>query len=136
MESVKTFIKFIAVPNTKEIGLVIAEDAAELGDFEKTLKKNGFSEVGNAKALFAGIAQGGKFYSVIGGDLPKDLYDMLAQYETGQVELFNQSDMTSDAITPDYKNLSVMFLVAEKTFKGLPGAQREMLLSIGPVYRS
>lgn len=136
MESTKTFIKFIAVPSIKEVGLVIAEDTAELKNFEKTLAKDGFSEVGNAKSLFEGIARGGKFYSIIGGDLPKDLYDILAQYETGQVEFFNQSDMTSDAITPEYENLSVMFLVTEKMFKGLPDTQRQLLASIGPVYRS
>ncbi|OGH80564.1 MAG: hypothetical protein A3I29_03920 [Candidatus Magasanikbacteria bacterium RIFCSPLOWO2_02_FULL_44_11] len=93
----KNFLQTISAD--REVSLLIASDAKGLKAYEKSLAKEGFTGAASAAALMQTLNNSGKHYLVV-RQFTKEIYDIIVQFPTGQVELFDSSVMRSFIATP------------------------------------
>ena len=125
--------EFLAVmAGSKEIGLVIAKDNKELESFAQAMDDMDFKHVEEISDL----VKFPKTYITVREDMDKNVYDFAVQYPTGQVEIFDKELMRSQTFSPDYKNLSLVFLVAKDDLNKLKTKGFELLSCVGPAYQS
>jgi hypothetical protein len=116
---------------SKEVGLVIAKDKAELSNLAKELLNIGFKQSKNVADLFKTL----KTYFVVGDDMDKDVYDFVAQYSTGQVEIFDIKLMHTQTFFPDYKKSAVVMLVEKEGLNKIRKNGFDILSVVGPVFQ-
>jgi len=125
--------EFLAVmAGSKEIGLAIAKDNKELESFAQAMDDMDFKHVEEISDL----VKFPKTYLTVREDMDKNVYDFAVQYPTGQVEIFDKELMRSQTFSPDYKNLSLVFLVAKDDLNKLKTKGFELLSCVGPAYQS
>lgn len=125
--------EFLAVmAGSKEIGLAIAKDNKELESFAQAMDDMDFKHVEEISDL----VKFPKTYLTVREDMDKNVYDFAVQYPTGQVEIFDKELMRSQTFSPDYKNLSLVFLVAKDDLNKLQTKGFELLSCVGPAYQS
>ena len=83
------FLKYAS--SQKEVSLALAKDETELAEFIKALETHQFRQAVDYSDLFKHITQPGKVFVVVKDSLPKDMYDFIVQYPTGQVEIYDGS---------------------------------------------
>ena len=132
---------FVTMPGSKEVGLVIAKNEAELNDFAGIAAKEGFRQSKSASELLTILGKSAvgkiqKMYIIIQENIGKDLYDFVVQYPTGQVEIFDKKLMRSQTFTPDYGNSAVVLLVAKDDLNKLQAQGFNLFASIGLAYQS
>lgn len=129
--------KFLQVASgSGEVALVIAENEAELQEFQQAFKKTGFIKVDRTSELLNRMDQPGKLLFTLNGIINKNVYDFLMQYSTGQVEIFDSSKMQSRITTPDYKNLSVVVLVTKLNLVVLETQGYGIRMNAGVAYQT
>ncbi len=116
----------------KDVGLVLARDESEMGGFIKFFEDSGFQTSKNVFDFF-GFQ---KMYLVLDENLPKDLYDFVAQYPTGQVEIFDKEKNESKVFSPDYQSQVLVLVATESVLAKLKERSFEIIDKVGPVYRS
>ena len=117
---------------SREVGLVIAKNEAEISSFAKAIDRFGFERSKNVADLF----KSPKVYFVAGGNLDKEIYDFIVQYPTGQIEIFDKQLMQSQTLSPDYKNSAVVLLVDRDNLNKIQGKGFDLLSSTGPAFQS
>ncbi len=128
--SIEEFL--LLMTGSKEVGLVIAKNRTEYEKFAKTLSSFGFDKSEN----IADILKTQKTYFTIDQNTEKDAYDFIAQYPTGQIEIFDKKNMQSQTFSPDYKNSAVVLLVDQDNLNKLQAKGFDFLSASGPAYRS
>jgi len=117
---------------SKEMGLIIAKDSSELDGFAKSLDGMGFKRSERVSGLF----NLQKSYLIINEGVVKDVYDFAVQYPSGQVEIFDKEQMRSQAFSPDYDKLNLVFLVVKDDLNILRTKGFDLLSCVGPAYQS
>lgn len=128
------FLKFTS--SQKEISLVIAKDKTELAELTKKLEEYGFKQVVDTSDLFKQIIQPLKSFFLVKNNLPKDMYDFMVQYPTGQVEIYDKFNLKSQTVIPIYKDVSVIFLITKETLKKTQESGFRILEQVGITYQS
>jgi len=129
----KEFLDFLKVAfGQKEVGLIVAKDRDQLSDFSGAMEGEGFKLQTNISDLF----NSPKTYLSIAENMSKDFYDFLVQYPTGQVEIFDKTEMKSKTFSPDYANGGVIFLVLKEDLNKLQSKGWDILAHSGPAYQS
>lgn len=129
----KSIEEFLSVMHGgKEIGIVIAQNEAELSNFAKTLERFDFKRSENIPDLL----KFPKTYLVAEQNIDKDTYDFIVQYPTGQVEIFNKNLMQSQTFSPDYKNSAVVLLVDKNNLNKIQEKGFDLLGIAGPAFQS
>lgn len=128
------FLNFTS--SQKEISLVIAKDKVELSNFVKKLKNEGFNQTPEALDLFKYITKPAKVFFVIQKILSKDIYDFMIQYPTGQIEIYNKSNLKSQTVIPIYKDVSIIFIITKETLKKTQEFGFRILEQVGITYQS
>lgn len=116
---------------SKEVGMVIAKNEAEISSFAKAMDGLDFKRSENIADLF----QSPKTYFVVDGNLDKDVYDFIVQYPTGQVEIFDKKLMQSQTLSPDYKNSAIVLLVDKDNLNKIQEKGFDLLSSTGPAFQ-
>jgi len=113
-KSFRDFLKY--TPSQKEVSLVIAKDKTELRDLIKKLEKDGFRQAADVLDLFKRVVKpSSKIFFITEESLPKDMYDFMIQYPTGQIEIYDKSNLKSKLAVPVYDKVSVIFVVTKKS---------------------
>ena len=129
----KSIEEFLSVmQGGKEVGIIIAQDEAELSSFARALDRFDFKRAENIFDLL----KFSKTYLVAGQDMDKGAYDFIVQYPTGQVEIFNKELMQSQTLTPDYKNSAIVLLVDKSNLNKIQEKGFDLLAVAGPAFQS
>lgn len=128
------FLKYI--PSQKEVSLVIARDESELSELTKTLEEQGFRQAVDASDLFKHITQPAKVFFIAKDSLPKDMYDFIVQYPTGQVEIYDKFNLRSQTEIPKYRDISVIFVITRDVLRKAQESGFQVLEQVGMTYQS
>lgn len=128
--SIEEFLSVMV--GSKEVGLVIAQNEAELSSLAKALERFDFKRSENISDLF----KSPKTYLVADENIDKDVYDFIVQYSTGQVEIFNKKLMQSQTLSPDYKNSAVVLLVDKSNLNKIQEKGFDLLGVAGPAFQA
>lgn len=120
----------------KEISLAIAKNDQELNQFEETLHQSGFKKAYEVAEILNGIKEDSKVYYFIDEKFPKALYDLIVQYPTGQVEIFDLRSMKSTVVTPSYTKSAIILLVTKDTLSYFQSKGQSILEYVGMAYQS
>lgn len=126
----------ICTLSQKEVSLVIAKDGPELKKFIEMLEIGGFRQTIDSVELFKYIETPSKVFFIIHDKLPKDIYDFITQYPTGQIEIFDKQILKSKIATPVYDGVSVIFLITKPSLKHVQEAGFQILNQVGVTYQS
>lgn len=127
--SIEEFLSVLM--GSREVGLVIAKNEAEISSFAKAMDRFDFKRSENIADLF----KFPKTYFVVDGNLDKDVYDFIVQYSTGQVEIFDKKLMQSLTLSPDYKNSAIVLLVDKDNLNKIQEKGFDLLSSTGPAFQ-
>jgi hypothetical protein len=133
-----TFDDFLKLtPSQKEVSLAIAKDHDELAVFVKNLEGQGFRQVVDTSDLFKYVFHpSSKVFFVVKESLPKDMYDFIVQYPTGQVEIYDDFNLKSKLAVPAYDKISVIFLITREGLKKNQELGFQILDQVGLTYQS
>lgn len=132
-----SFIDFLKLTiSQKEVSLVIAQDEKELKSFQKILNTNNFNEAKDVNQIMERVKQPAKTYFIVTPNLPKDAYDFLIQYPTGQVEIFNPASMKFDIMYPNYQNSVVIFIITKENLASLERQGFNIKMGAGLAYQN
>jgi hypothetical protein len=120
----------------KDISLVIAKDDQELGHFQQKLDNAGFKQVHEVPEILHNIHQNSKVYYCIEDKFPKSLYDLIIQYPTGQVEIFDVHSMKSTVVDPNYEKSSIILLCTKDNLSYFQSKGYQVLEHVGIAYQS
>ena len=127
----KNLEDFLSVVNgSKEVGLAIARNKTELAHLGKAMKDFGLKRSENVRDLFTFS----KTYFVADVQMDKAVYDFVAQYPTGQVEIFDQELMRSRSISPDYMDRTIVLLIERGDLNKLQTRGLNLLSVAGPAF--
>lgn len=132
-ESTQEFKAFLkASSGQKEVGLAIAQDRDEISEFSSIMEKEGLERSDNALDLLSKS----RTYLSINENMSKEAYDFLVQYPTGQVEIFDSTEMKSKSVSPNYENGCIIFLVIKEDISKLREKGWDILANAGLAYQS
>lgn len=77
-----------------------------------------------------------KIYFCIEENFPKALYDLVIQYPTGQVEIFDFHSMKSTVVSPNYDKSSIILLVTKDNLSYFQNKGYSILEHVGIAYQS
>jgi len=122
--------KFLEMTNgSAELCLMIAQDEQELVSVEKEVSDAGFQKTKNIREIFNAIKNGTKIYFTLGEALGNNVYNILAQYPTGQVTANDgQKNLVAN---PDYKNGSVLILITKENLEKIEKSEKSLLRIAG-----
>jgi hypothetical protein len=108
---------------------MIAQDDQELATVEKEVSDAGFQKTKNIREIFNAIKNGTKIYFTLGEALGNNIYNILAQYPTGQVTANDgQKNLVAN---PDYKNGSVLILITKENLEKIEKSEKSLLRIAG-----
>jgi hypothetical protein len=138
MSTQKSFTDFLKhTLSRKEISLAIAKDDVEFQELIKNLEENGFRQAIDASDLFKHITNpSSKIFFAAKESLPKDMYDFIIQYPTGQIEIYDQFNLKSKLVIPVYDRVSVVFLITKEALKKSQELGLQILGQVGIAYQS
>ncbi|KKP43634.1 MAG: hypothetical protein A3C58_00855 [Candidatus Staskawiczbacteria bacterium RIFCSPHIGHO2_02_FULL_34_10] len=119
------------VVGQKEVGLAIAKNEAELSLMQKKLKNDGFCKVETVSDIF----KSPKVFFVVKETMDKDFYDVMVQYPSGQVEIFDKQVMRQQIFLPDYDNSAVICIVEINSLNTLKKRGFNLLSIVGPAFQ-
>ncbi len=94
---------------------MVAKTDKELGKLRPTLSSAEYTEVEGPRALSAGLKEAGKLYIVLTEENAKELYDIVIQYPTGQINYFDNEDRKMIWIEPAYVDSALIVLATVDT---------------------
>lgn len=122
--------KFLEMTNSStEPCLMIAQNEQELATIENEVSDFGFQKTKNIKEIVNAIKSGNKIYFTLDDTLESDVYNILAQYPTGQVITYDgQQNIVAN---PDYKKGSVLILITKENLEKIEKSEKSLLRIIG-----
>lgn len=133
----KKFQDFIKYSDSqKEVGLVVAGDIRALDSLKTSLLTSGYKEAKRVDEILKSIKNNSKILYVIEDSLPKSLYDLIAQYPTGQVEVFDYEKMKSTIAVPEYQGSSIVVLITKENLIHFQKKGYRVLEHTGLTYQS
>jgi hypothetical protein len=126
----KEIRKFLELTNgSTELCLMIAQNEQELADIEQEAADFGFQKSKGIREIFNSIKNGSKIYFVLGDTLGNNIYNILAQYPTGQVTAYDgQNNLVAN---PDYKKGSVLILITKENLEKIEKSEKSLLRIAG-----
>lgn len=133
----QSFTKFIEYSIfQKEVCLVIVKTKEELKRLQRNLQRSKFKKAKTPLELLEKVESQVKTYFVVESNLDKQLYDLILQYPTGQIELFDQENMQSRVVVPDYKDSSVILLITKGALRKAQKKGFNVLAIVGLTYQA
>lgn len=128
-----SFIPF-AAPQ-KDFSLLIASHTPQQETLEKILLSLGFMKADKALTLFRSIREATPAYIVLDKSNAKDIYDLAAQYPTGQVSILNKEYPEIVWTSPDYREGAVIILCTKKMVEEVASLGLDMRMVTGIAFQ-
>lgn len=120
----------------KEISLVIAKNDQEIRAFQHELDSAEYKKAENVQEILHSMHGGSKVYFLVEDSFPKALYDLIIQYPTGQVEIFDVHSMKSTVVNPNYEKSSIILLSTKDNLSYFQKKGYSVLEHVGMTYQS
>lgn len=120
----------------KEVSLVVAKDEAELKELVNVLENQGFKLARNTLDFLDFIDSPLKVFFTVQDTLPKDFYDFIVQYPTGQVEIYDKDKLKSKIVSPNYDIASIILVITKEALKKSQKSGFEIREQVGITYQS
>ena len=122
--------KFLKLTNgSQETCLIIAENNKDFVAIEKEVSNFGFKESQNIREIFNSIRDGKKTYFALNDSIGNNIYNILAQYPTGQVTAYDGQDNL--VANPNYKKGSVLILITKENLEKIEQSEKSLLKIAG-----
>ncbi len=137
MKNSKTLELFLSRANSqKEPVFIIAENNKEVKECQIIVEEAGYKQAKTVKDLMKESKTINKKYIVVqDSDNLKDIYDFTVQYPTGQVEIYDKKNLTTDVLNSNYKNTSFLFLAIKCTLFASREKGYNILSQAGLIYQ-
>jgi hypothetical protein len=109
-DTLEEFLSHV-VPS-KEASLCITTDEVNIAATEMSLRSSGFSGATTPLELFYGIKNGERMYLVLTETNAKQIYDLILQYPTGEINFFDREKMETLRTSPNYEHTAVIVLAS------------------------
>ncbi len=127
--------KFLEMTNGSiEPCLMITKDESELTAIENEVNNFGFKKTRDAEEIFNGIKSGNKIYFIFDKTFENDLYNILTQYSTGQINIYDGQE--NFVTSPDYKKGSVLILITKVNLEKIEASQMSLLRIVGLTWQN
>ncbi len=131
------FSDFISrTPSQREVSLIVAKDDQELNSFQSVLQRQGFRQAVGVYQLLTNITFPSNVFCIVNSSLPKDVYDFIVQYPTGQIEMFDKDRMAEKVTKPSYEDVSVVFIITKENLSNIQKGNYRLLENVGMTYQN
>lgn len=130
----KDIEKFLELATSaKEASLIVAENEKELEKLEQKVSDSGFRKTQNVREIWSAVKNGEKNYFILKDGLGNNIYNILAQYPTGQINAYDgQKNMVAN---PNYQTGAVLILVTEENLSKIEKGEKSLLNLVGLTWR-
>lgn len=123
-------------PSQREVSLIVAKDDQELTTFQTILQNRGFRQTVGVHQLLTNITFPSKVFCIVNSSLPKEVYDFIVQYPTGQIEMFDKDRMIGKVTKPSYEDVSVVFILTKENLSNVQKNGYRLLENVGITYQN
>lgn len=126
--------KFLQLATSaKEVSLMVAKDEKELEKLEQEVSDFGFRKTQNIREIFNAVRDGEKTYFILKDELGNNIYNILAQYPTGQINAYDgQKNLVAN---PNYQAGAVLVLITEENLNKIEKGEKSLLNVVGLTWR-
>lgn len=136
MKEIKKFDEFLNYTlGQKEVSLAVINNLEEFDQLNTLLQEKGFIKAINELDFFNSIRDESNTFFLATDGLPKKIYDIIVQFPTGQIEIFDDSKMETQVIKPDRAKMSVLILLTESGLKEIEKSGYFIIDKVGLTYR-
>ncbi len=132
-DTLKDFLQ--KINSQKEVSLIIAKDS-EFEEIVKTLRSFKFKDVTGIPDLLKKIEKPSKIFLCLKKVFPKEVYDFITQYPTGQIEIYDNHNTEPYVATPIYKGVSIVIVTDPSALDSAKDLGFSVLNTVGLIYRS
>jgi hypothetical protein len=126
------FHDFIStVSESREVGLIIAENIEERDNYSRLLEMNGLGKLSSV-LKYKNVGHG--WYVIADNDNCKEIYDFICQYPLTTVSFFDSKTADTVVINPDYKHPVIVLI--EKDALNAIQKRFDLLGRVGITYRT
>ncbi len=118
---------------SKEASLMVAGDEKELETLENKVSKFGFQKIKNIREIFNAVKNGNKTYFILKNELENNIYNILAQYPTGQINAYDGKNNL--VANPNYQAGAILILITEENLNQIEKSNKSLLKLIGLTWR-
>lgn len=111
----KDFLTYLS--SDTEPGLVVCEDKEMIENVSLAFENQGFKRVSNWQELAENIKNSINSYMILGDEIEKDIYDALAQFRTGGIEIMDKETLEKDIVSFNPKDVSFAILSEESSLR-------------------
>lgn len=109
-KTIADFLKYAA--GQGETTLVVLEDESKLPEVESAMEAGGHRKTENWKEVFSALKDSVSAYTVLGRELPKEMYDTIVQYSArkGMVQIMDKETMELETaqFNPEVSQFSIL----------------------------
>jgi hypothetical protein len=126
--------KFLQIATSaKEASLMVAKNEKELEKLEQEATLAGFRKTQNIREIFNAVREGEKTCFVLKNELGSNIYNILAQYPTGQINAYDgQNNLVAN---PNYQTGAVLILITEENLNQIEKGEKSLLKLVGLTWR-
>ncbi len=128
------FLKY--TKSQKEVSLAVFNDDIELKNIKTILKDNDYQQIDNLPELIDCVTRPSKIFFLVENEFSKDLYDFVVQYSSGQIEIYDKSNLQSQIVTPVYNDVAIILVVKKEILQKAQTSGLNILENIGLTYQN
>jgi hypothetical protein len=128
---IKKFLKLATF--AKESSLMVATSEKEIEKLEQEASNIGFRKIQNIREIFNAVKNGEKIYFILKDELENNIYNILVQYPTGQINAYDGKDNL--VANPNYQTGAVLILITEENLVKIEKGEKSLLNLIGLTWR-
>lgn len=130
-KEIKKFLQLAT--SSKEASLVVADNDKEIERLEQEASDFGFRKTQNIREIFNAVRDGEKTYFILKNEMGNNIYNILAQYPTGQINAYDGKDNL--VANPDYQTGAVLVLITEENLANIEKSNKSLLRIVGLTWR-
>ena len=128
-----SFCKFLEhILSSREVSLAIAQDDKMIEELMDLASAHGLIQCEDAYDMVRKIGEPTyDLFIVLRKELPKPLYDLTAQYPTGQIQLNAPDTLEPIIVHPNYEKNTVLIIATQKIISTAQAAGFNLLQRVG-----
>jgi hypothetical protein len=128
---IKNFLQLAT--SSREVSLMVAGNENELEALEQKVADFGFQKTQNIREIFNAVKNGSRTYFIMKDELGNNIYNILAQYPTGQINAYDGKDNL--VANPNYQTGAVLILITEENLNKIEKGGKSLLKLVSLTWR-
>lgn len=119
--------------SSREASLMVVENEKEIETLEKEVVDFGFKKSQNVREIFNAVKSGEKTYFILKNELGNNIYNILVQYPTGQI---NANDGQNNLVAnPNYQTGAILILITKDDLVKIKKGEKSLLKIVGLTWK-